>query len=106
LVSRSGTVSDILVALQQKLELGDEAIRVAEINAGKQYKELRDDQNISTLNDYATLCAEKIPAEELNLEAEDRVITVFSFDREPNRTHGIPFKFVVKPVCSFCVPID
>jgi ubiquitin carboxyl-terminal hydrolase 7 len=94
-------VSDLLAALQQKLDLGDEAIRVAETHGGKQYKELREDQNISAINDYATLCAEKIPAEELNLEAEDRVISVFSFDREPNRTHGTPFKFVVKPVCSF-----
>lgn len=97
MVSRSGTVADLLAALQQKLELGDEPIRVAETHSGKVYKELREDQNVATINDYATLYAEKIPSEELNLDTEDRVISVFSFDREPNRTHGIPFKFVVKP---------
>ncbi|KAJ6146967.1 hypothetical protein N7497_008949 [Penicillium chrysogenum] len=97
LVSRSGTVADLLAALQQKLELGDEPIRVAETHSGKVYKELREDQNVATINDYATLYAEKIPSEELKLDTEDRVISVFSFDREPNRAHGIPFKFVVKP---------
>ncbi|KAJ5462719.1 hypothetical protein N7475_007663 [Penicillium sp. IBT 31633x] len=97
LVPRSGTVADLLLALQQKLELGDEPIRVAETHSGKVYKELREEQTVASINDYATLYAEKIPAEELNLGAEDRVIGVFSFDREPNRTHGIPFKFVVKP---------
>jgi ubiquitin carboxyl-terminal hydrolase 7 len=88
---------DLLSALQQKLDLNDEPIRVAETHSGKVYKELREDQNVAAINEYATLYAEKIPAEELNLDAEDRVISVFSFDREPNRTHGIPFKFVVKP---------
>ncbi|CAG8316997.1 unnamed protein product [Penicillium salamii] len=96
LVSRSGTVVDLLSALRQKLDLGEEPIRVAETHSGKVYKELREDQNVLAINEYATLYAEKIPAEELNLEAEDRVISTFSFDREPNRTHGIPFKFVVK----------
>jgi ubiquitin carboxyl-terminal hydrolase 7 len=90
-------VADLLAALQQKLELGDEPIRVAETHSGKVYKELREDQNVATINDYATLYAEKIPSEELKLDTEDRVISVFSFDREPNRAHGIPFKFVVKP---------
>lgn len=87
---------DLLSALRQKLDLGEEPIRVAETHSGKVYKELREDQNVLAINEYATLYAEKIPAEELNLEAEDRVISTFSFDREPNRTHGIPFKFVVK----------
>jgi ubiquitin carboxyl-terminal hydrolase 7 len=89
-------VADLLSALQQKLELGDEPIRVAETHSGKVYKELREEQNVAAINEYATLYAEKIPSEELTMDADDRVISVFSFDREPNRTHGIPFKFVVK----------
>lgn len=97
MVPRSGTVADLLSALQQKLELGDEPIRIAETHSGKVYKELREEQNVAAINEYATLYAEKIPSEELKLDAEDRTIGVFSFDREPNRTHGIPFKFVVKP---------
>ncbi|KAJ5562977.1 hypothetical protein N7535_002578 [Penicillium sp. DV-2018c] len=97
LISRSGTVADLLSALRQKLELGDEPIRVAETHSGKVYKELRPEQNVAVINEYGALYAEKIPAEESVMGTEERVISVFSFDREPNRTHGIPFKFVVKP---------
>lgn len=97
MVSRSGTVAGLLSGLRQKLELGDEPIRVAETHSGKVYKELREEQTVTAINEYATLYAEKIPAEELKLDAEDRVICAFSFDREPNHAHGIPFKFVVKP---------
>jgi ubiquitin carboxyl-terminal hydrolase 7 len=88
---------DLISAIQQKLDLGDERIRVAETHSGKVYKELLQDQGVAAINEYATLYAEKIPTEELNMNADERVISVYSFDREPNRTHGIPFKFVVKP---------
>ncbi|KAJ5104666.1 hypothetical protein NUU61_002013 [Penicillium alfredii] len=99
LVSRSGTVSDLLAEFQKKTDVKDEAIhemRLFEAHSGKIYKELRDDYNVASINEYSTIYAEQIPAEELNLEGDDRVINAFNFDREPNRTHGIPFKFVVK----------
>ena len=77
---------DLLSEIRQKLNLGNEPIRVAETHSGKVYKELREDQNVAAINEYATLYSEKIPAEEVNLEADDRVISTFSFDREPSRT--------------------
>lgn len=88
---------DLLSAIQEKLALGDEPIRVAEASGGKSYKELPVDFNVAAITASATLYAEKVPAEELHKEAEDRVICAFSFDREPSQSHGIPFKFVVKP---------
>lgn len=110
LVSRSGTVSDLLAEVQKKTDIKDEAIRemrLFEAHSGKIYKELRDDYNVASINEYSTIYAEQIPAEELNLEGDDRVINAFNFDREPNRTHGIPFKFVVKQVrCSCLVPLS
>ena len=101
LVARNGTVSELLSALQKKANLDDDAIRdmrLFEAHSGKFYKELREDTNVATINEYSTLYAERTPAEELNLEADDRVVSAFNFDREPNRPHGVPFKFVVKPV--------
>lgn len=101
LVPRNGTVSDLLASLQKKANLDDEAMsemRICEAHSGKIYKELRDDNNVSTINEYATLYAERIPADEINMDESDRVINVFNFDKEPNRTHGVPFKFVLKPV--------
>ena len=87
--------------MQKKANLDDDALRetrIFEALSGKFYKELREDTSISGINEYATLYAERVPAEELKLEGEDRVISAFNFDREPTRSHGVPFKFVVKPV--------
>jgi len=43
------------------------------------------------------LYAEEIPVEELEAGEADKVISVFHFTKEVHRTHGVPFKFVVKP---------
>lgn len=101
LVARNGTVSELLSALQQKTKLDDEAfqnVRLFEAHGGKFYKELREDFNVASINEYSTLYAERVPAEELNMESDDRIINAYNFDREPNRPHGVPFRFVVKPV--------
>lgn len=101
LVSRNGTVAELLEALQKKANLDDETthdLRILEVHSGKIYKELREDSNVAAINEYSTLYAEKTPEEELNVEEDERVIGAFNFDREPSRTHGVPFKFIVKPV--------
>lgn len=40
---------------------------------------------------------QEIPREELEADDADKVISVFHFTRDVARTHGVPFKFVVKP---------
>ncbi|KAL3706299.1 ubiquitin-specific protease ubp15 [Talaromyces marneffei ATCC 18224] len=100
LVPRTGTVSDVLAALQKKADFDDESmqsIRIYEAQNGKLHKELRHDLTITGLNEYVSLYAEKIPEEELNMQGDEHLITAFNFDREPTKSHGIPFKFVVKP---------
>jgi hypothetical protein len=91
------------VALQKKVDLDDEEIkkvRIYEANTGKIYRELPEGSDISRLNEYVSLYAEKIPDEELNMQEDERLINAFNFDREPTKAHGIPFKFVVKPVST------
>ncbi|KAJ5665218.1 Ubiquitin carboxyl-terminal hydrolase 21 [Penicillium maclennaniae] len=100
LVARNGNVAEILSELQTKANLNDETahdLRLLEVMGGKIKQELRDDYSVTNINDYSTLYAERTPAEELNKDDEDRIISAFNFDREPSRTHGVPFKFVVKP---------
>ncbi|KAG9094635.1 hypothetical protein FS749_012103 [Ceratobasidium sp. UAMH 11750] len=41
--------------------------------------------------------AEEITAEEMNAGDSDKIISAFHFTKEPARTHGVPFRFVVKP---------
>jgi len=44
------------------------------------------------------LLCQEIPREELEAEDADKVIGVFHFSKDLSRTHGVPFKFVVKKV--------
>lgn len=87
--------------MQKKANLDEKVLqelKLFEAHNGKIYKELSGDTNVSAINEYSTIYAARVPAEELNLEEGDRLISAYNFDREANRTHGVPFKFVVKPV--------
>lgn len=42
-------------------------------------------------------CIQEIPKEELEARNEDKIINVFHYSRDPQRAHGIPFRFVAKP---------
>lgn len=109
LVPRDGSLLDLQVGLQKKLNLEEDAIkdlRVFEAHSGKFYREHQQDSKISGINDFVPLYAEKIPEEELNLEQRERVISAFNFDREPNRPHGVPFKFVMKPVSALVLLLN
>lgn len=98
----------MLAALQKKAGLDEETVqdvRVYEAHSGKIYKELSDNFSIAGINEFVTLYAEKVPEEEANMQEGERTINAFSFDREPNKTHGVPFKFILKPVSATTSPI-
>lgn len=101
LVAKNGTVRDLIAGLQKKASLSDEIvqiIRIYETHNNKVYKELGPDYNVASITDFVTLYAEAIPEEERNAGQEERSIYAFHFDKEPNKPHGVPFKFIVKPV--------
>ena len=75
-------------------------VRIYEAHGGKFYKELREDYLVTTMSDYQTLYAEVTPEEERNAGVADRAIYCFHFDKEANKSHGVPFKFVNKPVST------
>ena len=101
LVPRDGTIADVLAGLQKKANLDDETIaktRVYEVHNFKIYKEFSPDSKFGGSNDFVALYAEKVPEEELELESGARTINAFNFDKETNKPHGVPFKFVMKQV--------
>jgi len=49
--------------------------------------------NLSEVKMYA----EQVPMDELYTGESDKIIDVFHFTTEPSRTHGVPFRFVVRP---------
>lgn len=101
LVAKNGTVKDLIPILQKKANLSDEtiqAIRFFEAHNNKFYKELSEDFAVVSITDFVTLYAESIPEEERNADQGFQIIYGFHFDKEPNKPHGVPFKFIIKPV--------
>lgn len=101
LVPKTGTLADVVSALQNKVGLSEEvakSLRFIEVHSSKVYKELPLDQPVQSFSDYITVYAERTPQDELDADdAVDRAVYAFHFDKDPSKTHGIPFKFVVKP---------
>lgn len=73
-------------------------VRIYEAHGGKVYRELSADYQVTTLSEFTTLYAEVIPEEERDAEEGDTAIYCYHFDKESNKPHGVPFKFLVKPV--------
>lgn len=43
-------------------------------------------------------CQQEVSVEEAASTEEDKIVNVFHFSKEASRSHGVPFKFVVKKV--------
>ncbi|KAI4256997.1 MAG: hypothetical protein LQ352_001825, partial [Teloschistes flavicans] len=100
LAPKNGVVQDLYASIKKRANLSDEAadgLRVYECTGCRISRELQSNTALAGITDYYTLYAELIPEEERNASEEDWTIFAFHFDKEPNKTHGIPFKFVIKP---------
>ena len=73
-------------------------LRIYEAHGSRIKGDLSGEFLIANIPEYTTLYAEIIPEEERNPGEEDQYISVFHFDKEPTKAHGVPFRFVVKPV--------
>jgi ubiquitin carboxyl-terminal hydrolase 7 len=109
LVSRQATFEEVIAALIKKHttippEVHDR-IRLFDIRNHKEYKEFQLPQALSTASvdtSYGTnFYAEAVPQEEDDAGEQDKVIIVVHFSKDFTRHHGVPVKFVVKPVFPF-----
>ncbi|KAG8782435.1 hypothetical protein FRC12_020829 [Ceratobasidium sp. 428] len=102
LLPKTSMVHDLCEQLtkheQVKLTEGESGkIRVFEVSKdGKHQREFNANEMLGNLPE-TELYAEEITTEEMNAGDSDKVISAFHFTKEPTRTHGVPFKFVVKP---------
>lgn len=124
LLPKTSMVHDLADHLSKLVTLtptGTGKIRVFEVSKdGKTQKEFTGSEMIGNIPDpvelYAEVCLlihstskcwrhyQEIPREELEADDSDKVIGVFHFSKELSRTHGVPFKFVVKRVnCSLII---
>lgn len=108
LVSKTGTMEDLIQALVKKAKIADEAeggrIRVYETSSNRFYREPARDQSVLNLNEYTQIFAERIPEEEKAAD-DNNFIHVFHFQNEVNRVHGVPFKFLLIEVSAFQTPV-
>lgn len=73
-------------------------IRLYETSNHKFFRELERSYPVISINDYTQVVAERIPEEELEVKDSTQFISVFHFQGEPSRSHGMPFKFLLKEV--------
>lgn len=102
LLPKTANIHDLAEQLAKKVTLTPSStgkIRIFEISKdGKTQKEFTGAEMIGNIPDPVELFAEEIPREELDADETVKIISVFHFSKEVQRTHGVPFKFVVKPV--------
>ncbi|KAK3113499.1 ubiquitin-specific protease ubp15 [Teratosphaeriaceae sp. CCFEE 6253] len=100
--------AEVLAALHKRAGLPDEIleeIRFYEAHGNKVYKILPPTHSVVALNEYMTVYAERIPEEERALEAAkgeeegkggNRLMWCFHFEKEPSKSHGVPFIALLK----------
>ncbi|KAI4527549.1 cysteine proteinase [Schizophyllum commune Loenen D] len=100
LLPKTSAVHELAEHLAKQVTLtptGTGKIRIFEIS--KDYKTQREftgSEMIGNIPDPVELYAEEIPRDELEASEDDKVIGVFHFSKDLSRTHGVPFRFVVK----------
>ncbi|EMC94149.1 hypothetical protein BAUCODRAFT_74418 [Baudoinia panamericana UAMH 10762] len=104
---KQSTFSDVLAAVAKRAGLPEEVweqVRFYEAHGGKVYKVLSLGMGVVALNEYMTVYAERIPEEERNLLSQrsaagkegGRLVNCFHFEKEPSKSHGTPFIFVLR----------
>jgi len=101
LLPKTSNVHDLAEHLSHRVKLspeGSQKIRIFEVSKdGKTQKEFTGNEMIGNIPDPVELFGEEIPLEELETDESDKLISVFHFSKEVTRTHGVPFRFVLKP---------
>lgn len=106
LVSRQATVEEVIQALVKKLpsipaEVYDR-IRLFDARGHREYREFQPTQALSTTSidtSYgSSFFAEPVPMEEDDAGEHDKFIIIVHFAKDIARLHGVPLKFVMKPV--------
>ncbi|TEB31291.1 ubiquitin carboxyl-terminal hydrolase 5 [Coprinellus micaceus] len=100
LLPKTSSIGELVDNVMKQVTLtpgGTGKIRIFEITKdGKMQKMFGTTEMIGNIPDPVELYAEELPQEEQDADETDKVIGVFHFSKELTRTHGVPFRFVVK----------
>jgi len=100
LLPRTATVHDLVDHLAKEVQLrpeGTHKIRVfVSAGLGKQQREMHLFDTLNSIPEGIELFAEEIWPGELTLHEDEKLIQVCHFTKDISRTHGVPFRFVIK----------
>lgn len=105
MVAKNGNITDLLEGLAKKTNLETDALsnlRVYDVQAYRLIRTLPAEHPVLSLNEHSPIYAEKIPEDEL-AEEQPHHIHAFHFEKETNKTHSIPFIFLLKEVCMSAI---
>ena len=101
LIHKQAQFTEVLTMLQKRASLPDEIldqIRFYEVHSNKVYKILPLSHSVVAMNEFMQVYAERIPEEEREMDRAkgDRLVNCFHFEKEPSKSWGVPFVFVLK----------
>lgn len=99
LVPKTAKAHEVLKELGPKITLaagGSGQLQLFEVSNFRLHRVFAPDDFISTIQDSSTVYAEEVPLEEKTTSESDFFINVFHFNKDPVRSHGIPFRFIVR----------
>lgn len=96
-------VADKLATLVKFSENSSMKIKLFTIHDGRTQKPFAGGEILRDVTDVEDIYAEEVQQEELvhGEEKDGKIIDVYHFQKEQTRHHGIPFKFLIKPVSVF-----
>ncbi|KAI5479269.1 hypothetical protein MNV49_003787, partial [Pseudohyphozyma bogoriensis] len=99
LLPKNTTVGDVAsehLGKQVKLSPeGSQQIRIFEVINGREQKILAPSDPVRDIVESNDLFAEEVPLNEVNVDESERIVPVYHYSKDPGRSHGIPFQFVL-----------
>ncbi|KAF2626733.1 cysteine proteinase [Macroventuria anomochaeta] len=94
MIPKSAQVADLLDELQRKVNISDEVmnkVQIWEVSMHRFSKQLAAELQITALAEHSQIYAMPVP----EIDAPQRV-SVYHFDKDHTKAHGIPFQFALK----------
>ncbi|KAG0304741.1 hypothetical protein BGZ98_005084 [Dissophora globulifera] len=104
LLLKTSTMSALVDALLPKIKLepnGTQKLRTFGVFNGKLIKEYGPSDPISAIHESLNIYVEEIPTEEMDLGDDEQVLNCIHFQGDVTRTHGIPFRMVIRDAEPF-----
>ncbi|PNS16491.1 hypothetical protein CAC42_225 [Sphaceloma murrayae] len=101
LVPKQGTMADVLPILAKKASIPDdkvEKVRLLEAHSGKIQKLVAPNLPVANINEFCTIYAEVTPEDQASIaeDSPDRLTCAFHYEKDPSKTHNVPFVFLLK----------